>query len=112
METQHICLGHHLYSEVSHWHNLGDLILNTAQMCDAIHVQRFRLQSPELDGDAILTASVACKIQSQKANAKAPKKTVPGACTPSLSQSVTPLAAGIHHWVSLLQEHAQLGSVG
>lgn len=34
-----------------------DIILNIAQMRDAIHLQKFRIVSPELDEDTIITAS-------------------------------------------------------
>jgi hypothetical protein len=44
-----------------------DLVLNTAQMRDAIHVQKFRHRSTALNADEIITASAAREIAVQKA---------------------------------------------
>jgi hypothetical protein len=46
-------------------------MLNTAQMRDAIHVQRYRLRSPILDEEGIIMASAAREVASQKAARKA-----------------------------------------
>lgn len=44
----------------------GDVVLNTAQMRDAIHLQKFRIASPELDGDMVLTESAVREFNISK----------------------------------------------
>lgn len=51
--------------EVAH-HTLNDLVLNTAQMRDAIHVQKFRLRSSFPDEGQIITTSTAREAVAQK----------------------------------------------
>ena len=43
-----------------------DILLNTAQMQDTIHVQKFQQHSATLNPNDIITASAACKVQAQK----------------------------------------------
>ncbi len=52
--------------------NHSDLILNTAQMRSAVFVQPFRLDSPELNDDAIIMQAVAQEIDSRKAQVAVP----------------------------------------
>jgi hypothetical protein len=47
-----------------------DIVLNTAQMRDAAHVQVFRLRSPNPDMESIVTASAAREVTLQKAARK------------------------------------------
>ncbi|KAL6306470.1 hypothetical protein BKA93DRAFT_840752 [Sparassis latifolia] len=47
--------------------NAADVVLNTAQMRDAAHVQKFRIAAPELDADQIITASAAREVTAQRA---------------------------------------------
>ncbi|PCH45012.1 hypothetical protein WOLCODRAFT_91104 [Wolfiporia cocos MD-104 SS10] len=44
-----------------------DLILNTAQMRDAVHVQQFRIPPQVLDEDEVITASAAQEVHARKA---------------------------------------------
>ncbi|KAJ6473443.1 hypothetical protein C8R47DRAFT_957896, partial [Mycena vitilis] len=44
-----------------------DIVLNTAQMRDAVHLQPYRINSTPLDSDLIITQSAAQEIGSQKA---------------------------------------------
>ncbi|KAH9948702.1 hypothetical protein B0H21DRAFT_890351 [Amylocystis lapponica] len=60
------------------------LVLNTAQMRDAIHVQRFRIASPSLDTNQIVHASVAREVDAQKVVNKA-------ATTPGMLAVVSPI---------------------
>jgi hypothetical protein len=46
-------------------------MLNTAQMRDAIHVQKFRQNSGTLDIDTIIKESAACELITQQALQKA-----------------------------------------
>jgi hypothetical protein len=85
VNTQHNCADRqckatglqHIYQErqltmntqpvVSHNRAENDLVLNTAQMRDAIHVQRFRIISQMLDSDAIVHQSAVKELASLKA---------------------------------------------
>jgi len=55
-----------------------DIMLNTATMCDAIHIQRFRIVAAALDRDhAIMLGAqseVEAQKQKQKQNSKQPAK--------------------------------------
>ena len=44
-----------------------DILLNTAQMRDALHVQRFRIPSPVLNADEITMFAVQREVQGRKA---------------------------------------------
>ncbi|KIJ57791.1 hypothetical protein HYDPIDRAFT_103839, partial [Hydnomerulius pinastri MD-312] len=46
--------------------NIEDLILNTAQMRDAVHVQRFRISAPPLDREFAIYAGAAAEVEAQK----------------------------------------------
>jgi hypothetical protein len=88
VNVQHNCAKHqctttdvrHIYQErerieqtspmVSHMQHPEDIMLNTAQMRDAAHVQVFRLRSPNLDAESIVTASAAREVALQKAARK------------------------------------------
>lgn len=43
-----------------------DFVLNTAQMRDALHMQKFRVRSDMFDADQIVHASAAREIRTQK----------------------------------------------
>lgn len=81
---------------VSHRGPASDLILNTAQMRDAIHVQKFRVVSPTLNSEAILTASAAREVAIRKAKAATSKtpKLAPaparGSALPTAQQAAQP----------------------
>ena len=84
VNTQHDCYRHkcqttgarYVYQEriqtekttpvVEHLTDPNDLILNTAQMRDAIHVQNFRIASTPLDEERIIQESVARTINQRK----------------------------------------------
>lgn len=51
---------------VLHVRNPDDLILNTAQMRDAVHLQKFRIPPPALDERAVIDASVRRVIDQRK----------------------------------------------
>lgn len=61
------------HSVVSHIDSY-DVILNTAQMRDALHVQKIRIPSEILDEETVITASVAREIGLRKASAKQAKQ--------------------------------------
>ncbi|KIJ57691.1 hypothetical protein HYDPIDRAFT_44970, partial [Hydnomerulius pinastri MD-312] len=46
--------------------SLDDLVLNTAQMRDAIYVQQFRIQAQQLDREQAIHAGAAAEIEAQK----------------------------------------------
>jgi hypothetical protein len=75
----------------------ADVVLNTAQMRDAIHVQKFRHRSVSLDADQIITASAAREVIAQKVLRKQ-AETVPASTMP---------VAGMQH-VGLPQRLAAL----
>lgn len=53
-------------NEVLHCGRTDDLVLNTAQMRDAWHVQKFRIQSEVLDEDNIIEGSAGKEVAVQK----------------------------------------------
>lgn len=55
---------------VAHSQHPEDIVLNTAQMRDAIHVQTFCLRSPILEENKIITASAGREVASKKAARK------------------------------------------
>lgn len=57
------------HMKVSH-NEPSDLVLNTAQMRDAIHMQRFRIPSEELDAEHIIMVSAAQEVQIQQAKVR------------------------------------------
>lgn len=61
---------------VTHIRQPDDLVLNTAQMRDAPLLQKFRLRSPDLNADDIITASAAHEIALQK-TARTNLETIP-----------------------------------
>jgi hypothetical protein len=113
VNVQHNCAGHncgtantrHIYQErertdqtrpvVSHIVP-QDIILNTAQMRDAIHVQRYRQHSEVLDADRIITESAAREVFAQKALQKSSETTL------------TPKAAAVPRNISRPQRVAVL----
>lgn len=56
----------HTAPVVGHLRNPGDLILNTAQMWDAVYLQRFRIPSTPLDEEAEVLRSVMRVIDQRK----------------------------------------------
>lgn len=68
-------LTEHHKSQVAHSGAAGDLILNTAQMRDTIHVQQFHIPFQALDEDSIIQESVAREVVAQKQA----RRTGPGA---------------------------------
>jgi hypothetical protein len=66
-----------------------DMMLNTAQMRDAIHVQKFRQRSVSLNADDIITASAAREVLTQKELRKASESTSVPKTTGSASRRVT-----------------------
>lgn len=63
---------------VEHLSNPNDLILNTAQMRDATHVQKFRIPSIPLDEDRVIQKSVSRAINQRKSVNDATSQRVQG----------------------------------
>jgi hypothetical protein len=86
---------------VSHSKHPKDLMLNTAQMRDAIHVQRYRLRSPDLDEADIIMASAAREVAAQKA---ARKTLEPTSSAKAPVSTATQQQLGLPRWLAMLQE--------
>lgn len=56
---------------IEHITNPDDIVLNTAQMRDAIHVQKFRVASEILDLDDIVMQSAVKELASRKEDVSA-----------------------------------------
>jgi hypothetical protein len=54
-------------AQIAHTRNIEDIVLNTAQMRDAIHVQKFRVAAETLDFDAVVLRSAAKELDARKA---------------------------------------------
>jgi hypothetical protein len=63
-----------------------DVVLNTAQMRDAVHVQKFRQCLAVLDTDQLITESAAREVVTQKALRKA-SESIPAPKTATLASS-------------------------
>jgi hypothetical protein len=87
---------------VSHSKHPEDLMLNTAQMRDAIHVQAYRLRSPDLDEEGIIMASAAREVSAQKVARKALEPT---------SSAKAPLSMPMPQQLSLPRRLAMLQEV-
>jgi hypothetical protein len=66
-------------ARVVHVRNVDDVVLNTAQMRDAIHVQPFRLDSTPMDREVVINQSAAKEIAARKKrdSSAVPKKQAP-----------------------------------
>ncbi|KAK6997382.1 hypothetical protein R3P38DRAFT_3416225 [Favolaschia claudopus] len=84
-------------ARVSHTKNVDDVVLNTAQMRDAVYVQRYRVNSVPMDVDRIVTESAAKEIDARKKRTG----TVPAARVPARPRS--DLNARIHQAPSALR---------
>ncbi|KAJ7932017.1 hypothetical protein B0H13DRAFT_1451673, partial [Mycena leptocephala] len=49
-------------AQIAHSTNPTDLVLNTAQMRDAVHLQRFRIDTPHLDSDTVILQSAVNEL--------------------------------------------------
>lgn len=103
MNAQHNCSEHHcgtantrnVYQErektaqtrpvVSHIMP-QDVVLNTAQMRDAVYVQKFRQRSATLDAEQLITESAAREVVTQKALRKA-SESIPAPKAATLASS-------------------------
>jgi hypothetical protein len=54
------------YNTVEHLRNPNDLVMNTAQMRDAIYVQRYRINSQPLDVESVIQEGAARIIDARK----------------------------------------------
>ncbi|KAJ6569397.1 hypothetical protein B0H19DRAFT_1257049 [Mycena capillaripes] len=82
-------------ARVAHTQNIDDVVLNTAQMRDAVFVQRFRLNSPRVNEDefdALIHQTAAKEIDARKIHASATSKT-----QPPRPQSRTPVPSSSLH---------------
>ncbi|KAJ7294046.1 hypothetical protein C8J57DRAFT_1042339 [Mycena rebaudengoi] len=59
-------LTQHTRAVIAHVGEPEDFILNTAQMRDAVDVQRFRIASPYLDADTVITSSILAEHEAKK----------------------------------------------
>ncbi|KAJ7483665.1 hypothetical protein FB451DRAFT_1029349, partial [Mycena latifolia] len=64
-------------ARIAHTRNAGDVVLNTAQMRDAVHVQHFRLDSVPMDFETVVHQSAANEIGARKVRASAAAKESP-----------------------------------
>ena len=63
-----------------------DVVLNTAQMQDAVYVQKFRQCLATLDAEQLIMESAACKVVTQKAMRKA-SESIPAPKAATLASS-------------------------
>jgi hypothetical protein len=63
-----------------------DVVLNTAQMRDAVYVQKFRQRSATLDAEQLITESAAREVVTQKALRKA-SESIPAPKAATLASS-------------------------
>ncbi|KAJ7823425.1 hypothetical protein B0H14DRAFT_2597923 [Mycena olivaceomarginata] len=61
-------------AEIVHTRNVQDIVLNTAQMRDAVHLQMFRVQSETLDLNTIVHNSAAKELKVRKAGDPVPSE--------------------------------------
>ncbi|KAF7335506.1 hypothetical protein MVEN_02204400 [Mycena venus] len=80
-------------ARVTHVQNLDDVVLNTAQMRDAVHVQQFRLDSTPMDLEVIINASAAREIAIHKKQATAAAPAPPPRPRPSASAAASSSSA-------------------
>ncbi|KAJ7929641.1 hypothetical protein B0H13DRAFT_2228460 [Mycena leptocephala] len=62
-------------ARVAHAQNENDIVLNTAQMRDAAHIQKFRLDSTPMDLSIVVHQSAAKELASRKARTQTAEKT-------------------------------------
>ncbi|KAJ7710473.1 hypothetical protein B0H17DRAFT_914738 [Mycena rosella] len=60
----------HTQAQIAHLVSPTDLVLNTAQMRDAVHVQRFRIDTPAMEQDTVIHQSAANELEAAKTAAK------------------------------------------
>lgn len=53
-------------AQIAHLQNPTDVVLNTAQMRDAVHLQRFRINTPHLDEHTVIHQSAVNEIAASK----------------------------------------------
>ncbi|KAJ7502333.1 hypothetical protein B0H11DRAFT_1712900, partial [Mycena galericulata] len=73
-------------ARVAHTRNVDDVILNTAQMRDAVHVQKFRLDAIPLDFETVVFQSAAQEIGARRARAATETANLPS--RPSRSRAL------------------------
>ncbi|KAK7027831.1 hypothetical protein R3P38DRAFT_3315357 [Favolaschia claudopus] len=56
-------------ARVAHTENVDDIVLNTAQMRDAVYLQQYRINSVQMDVDRVITESAAKQIDARKKRA-------------------------------------------
>ncbi|KAI6039086.1 hypothetical protein EDC04DRAFT_3012242 [Pisolithus marmoratus] len=106
VNVQHNCAGHHctgsssvsVYEErekttktmrrIEH-RNPSDLILNTAQMRDAAHVQRFRTRVQQLERDWAIHMGAAAELNAQKLKTLKTSKATPKRQSPAVPSAAT-----------------------
>ncbi|KAJ6543258.1 hypothetical protein DFH09DRAFT_1249389 [Mycena vulgaris] len=80
----------HTQAQIQHSTNPMDLVLNTAQMRDAVYVQHFRINTPTLDRDTIILQSAANELEAaKKAAAAARSQNSHSNKTPNVVEGVT-----------------------
>ncbi len=83
--------------------NPTELVLNTAQMRSAVLVQQFRIKSPRLDAEKIVTVSVRKEIDVRKAAKKASEAAAVLATSPAPARAGPSTAGPVVHRPSPLQ---------
>ncbi|KAJ7157732.1 hypothetical protein C8R46DRAFT_1355172 [Mycena filopes] len=61
-------------AEILHTQNVHDIVLNTAQMRDAVHLQKFRVECETLDFDTVVHNSAAKELKARKAGEPVPSE--------------------------------------
>ncbi|KAJ7796457.1 hypothetical protein B0H13DRAFT_1674837, partial [Mycena leptocephala] len=80
-------------AQIAHTRNIEDIVLNTAQMRDAIHVQKFRVAAETLDFDAVVLRSAAKELDARKAGEPVPSELLAATGRRTPVASSTALAA-------------------
>lgn len=81
-------------ARITHVRNIEDVVLNTAQMRDAVHVQKFRVDSEALDLDQIVYKSAADELAARKAGELVPSEILAGKTKSRRTPAVAVGAAG------------------
>ncbi|KAI6042116.1 hypothetical protein EDC04DRAFT_2878613 [Pisolithus marmoratus] len=90
VNVQHNCAGHHCTGSSSVLHrNPSDLILNTAQMHDAAHVQQFHTRVQQLEHDWAIHMGAAAGLNAQKLKMLKTSKATPKRQSPAVPSVAT-----------------------
>ncbi|KAJ7874146.1 hypothetical protein B0H14DRAFT_3437824 [Mycena olivaceomarginata] len=96
-------------TRVAHVRNVDDVVLNTAQMRDAIHVQLFRVDSTSMDREMVINQSAAKEVAARKKGVSSAAKAP--APRPQAKTSVAPQASSSLNASHLPSRVAELQSI-